>query len=187
MHAAVRFFRATNLHPSIPAHVAGQDTKGHSGKSVASIVGTVACSRRSFTASDLFFVLKMWESSRYTKKHERNSSRMLRSNSRSHLCCWTDIPLRFAFLQQRGRVWSASIWSYDADGSGVSHLVAPQSSTILSLATRSRMEPLGWLSRLNPFDLQLANHALRNTRLRQNLKLADSHNRFLRIKDQGFV
>src|ERR1700733_14107806 len=49
------------------------------------------------------------------------------------------------------------------------------------------MEPTGWLHRLNPFDLQLSNHALRDTRLRENLESTDSHNRFLRIEDQKIV
>ena len=49
------------------------------------------------------------------------------------------------------------------------------------------MELASRLYRLSPFDLQLSNHAFRDTRLGENLKSTDSDNSFRRIEDQKFV
>jgi hypothetical protein len=49
-----------------------------------------------------------------------------------------DISLRSVFLQQRDWDWSASICSYDADGSEVWHSVVRQSSTILLMPSQWR-------------------------------------------------
>src|ERR1700679_184130 len=83
------------------------------------------------------FVVKIWKSSRYSKTQSQNSSRMVHV-IHSHTPTSDRYFASFSFFAAEDWDWSASIGSYDADGCGVLHSVARQSSTILLMSSEFR-------------------------------------------------